>query len=238
MKIVDDHCRSGRADCSDPRAAGRDTALRRHPTRRASDRNPRHGRNAHLGRDVDESADTQCRIDDDAAERLAGAVGRALQHVVAEGHRLAEIAEHVVNAVARELRAPHGCRTRRPDGRRHDRSPGRRRRSSGSSVRTDRSGHSDRWHSRKAQRPHTAPRRGTLWVSCPSPILPDDLQNRLIAELFHRNIGVNPAAGQGPAIRCRRTSVAQIFPIAALAALEYVRNCSTSSMRWTYFGIL
>src|SRR5689334_17724895 len=61
-------------------------------------------RNTDLGRDVDKAADTQCRIDDHTAERLSGAVGRSLQLVVAEGHRLAEIAEHVVNAVARELR--------------------------------------------------------------------------------------------------------------------------------------
>src|SRR5260221_286179 len=45
--------------------------------------------NAHLGRNVYEAGDTQCRIDDDAAQRLSGAIGRTLQHVVSEGHRLA-----------------------------------------------------------------------------------------------------------------------------------------------------
>src|SRR5258708_1780561 len=59
--------------------------------------------NAHLGRNVEEAAYTHWRIDDDAALSLAGAIGRTLQRVVSESNRLAQIAQEIVNAVAREL---------------------------------------------------------------------------------------------------------------------------------------
>ena len=177
MTIVDDHAGEVARIAGADEAAAPDRVLRRRPTRPASGRNPRHGGGMPILAATSTRPPTPERgVDDDAAERLAGATGLALQHVVGEGHRLVEIARaYCARRRARTARARHGCRTRPPDGRRRDRAPGRRRRSSGWSAHRDRSGRSDRsWHNRQAQRqPGRPPSREMIRVHAPANTHPD-----------------------------------------------------------------
>ena len=55
---------------------------------------------APFGRHVEDAKDADRRVDQEAHRRVAGAAGLALQDVVGELHRRADVGQHVMDAVA------------------------------------------------------------------------------------------------------------------------------------------